>query len=172
MEFQSHLNNDSKRVRRAPGLCPIGDKTSYRLISQNLEGVSYGFYENFWYFTRQHGKFQSDTTIVIHNLATSRIRSGGRLNINMSSYQYRDPHVKDKTVSRPSYLKHGNPHTWKRWSLYWDGALVVGRLTALVNTPGLSKHVVKLSRPSNAYTMRKQTRPLLAQVMAYDVNQF
>ena len=22
----------------------------------------------------------------------------------MSSYQYRDPHVKDKTVSRPSYL--------------------------------------------------------------------
>ena len=28
----------------------------------------------------------------------------GRLNIKMSSYQYRDPHVKDKTVSRPSYL--------------------------------------------------------------------
>ena len=24
---------------------------------------------------------------------------GGRLNIKMSSYQYRDPHVKDKTVS-------------------------------------------------------------------------
>ena len=31
-------------------------------------------------------------------------RPGGRLNINMSSYQNRDPHVKDKTVSRPSYL--------------------------------------------------------------------
>ena len=28
----------------------------------------------------------------------------GRLNINVSSYLYRDPHVKDKTVSRPSYL--------------------------------------------------------------------
>ena len=28
----------------------------------------------------------------------------GRLNIKMSSYQYRDSHVKDKTVSRPSYL--------------------------------------------------------------------
>ena len=26
------------------------------------------------------------------------------LNIKMSSYQYKDPHVKDKTVSRPSYL--------------------------------------------------------------------
>ena len=30
-------------------------------------------------------------------------RSGGRLNIKMS-FQYRDPHVKDKTVSWPSYL--------------------------------------------------------------------
>ena len=29
---------------------------------------------------------------------------GGHLNINMSSYQYRDPHVKDETVSRLSYL--------------------------------------------------------------------
>ena len=28
---------------------------------------------------------------------------GGRLNVTMPSYQYRDPHVKDKTVSRPSY---------------------------------------------------------------------
>ena len=28
--------------------------------------------------------------------------AGGRLNIKMSSYQYRDQHVKDKTVSRPS----------------------------------------------------------------------
>ena len=29
---------------------------------------------------------------------------GGHLNIKMSSYKYRDPHVKDKTVLRPSYL--------------------------------------------------------------------
>ena len=27
------------------------------------------------------------------------MESGGRLNIEMSSYQYRDPHVKDKTVA-------------------------------------------------------------------------
>ena len=45
----------------------------------------------------------------------------GCLNIKMSSYQYSDPHVKNKTVSRPSYLKHGNPHPCKRRSLYWDG---------------------------------------------------
>ena len=30
--------------------------------------------------------------------------SGGILNIKMLSYQYRDPHVKDKTVLKPSYL--------------------------------------------------------------------
>ena len=29
---------------------------------------------------------------------------GDRLNIKMSSYQYRDPHAKDKTVLQPSYL--------------------------------------------------------------------
>ena len=29
---------------------------------------------------------------------------GDHLDIKMSSYQYRDSHVKDKTVSRPSYL--------------------------------------------------------------------
>ena len=34
-----------------------------------------------------------------------------------------DPHVKDWTVSRPSYLYHGNLHTRERRSLYWDGAL-------------------------------------------------
>ena len=30
--------------------------------------------------------------------------SGDHLSIKMSSYQYTDPHVKDKTVSRPSCL--------------------------------------------------------------------
>ena len=51
---------------------------------------------------------------TFHNLlADFETRPGGSLNINMSSYQYRDPSVKDKTVSRPSYLLHGNPHTWK-----------------------------------------------------------
>ena len=32
------------------------------------------------------------------------LKAGGRLNIEMSSCQYSDPHVKDKKVSRPSYL--------------------------------------------------------------------
>ena len=45
---------------------------------------------------------------------------GGRLDIKMS-FQYRDPHDKDKTVSRPSYLYRGNPHIWERQSLYWNG---------------------------------------------------
>ena len=33
-----------------------------------------------------------------------RASTWDRLNIKKSSHQYRDPHVKDKTVSRPSYL--------------------------------------------------------------------
>ena len=39
--------------------------------------------------------------------------SEGRLKIKMSPYQYRDPHVKDKTVSLASYIYHENPHTWE-----------------------------------------------------------
>ena len=34
--------------------------------------------------------------------------SVGLLNIKMSSYRFKDPRVKDKTVTRPSYLWHGN----------------------------------------------------------------
>ena len=39
--------------------------------------------------------------MVVEDLATEGTGGGGRLNIKMSSYQYKDPHVKDKTVSRP-----------------------------------------------------------------------
>ena len=39
-----------------------------------------------------------------HSEIGRHLDPGGRLNIKMLSYQYRDPHVKDKTVSRPSYL--------------------------------------------------------------------
>ena len=37
-------------------------------------------------------------------LWSHKITTRGPLNIKISSYQYRDPHVKDKTGSRPSYL--------------------------------------------------------------------
>ena len=38
---------------------------------------------------------------------------GGDLNIKISSYQYRNFHCKDKTVSRLSYFYNGNSHTLK-----------------------------------------------------------
>ena len=38
------------------------------------------------------------------DLDITRLLPGGSLSTKMLSYQYRDPHVKDKTVSRPSYL--------------------------------------------------------------------
>ena len=40
-----------------------------------------------------------EITIFLNNK-----KAGGHLNIKMSFYKYKDPHVKDKTVSRPSYL--------------------------------------------------------------------
>ena len=52
-------------------------------------------------------------------------RSGSHLNIKMSSYQYKDPHVNDKMVLWPSYRLHGNPLALERQSLYWDWALVL-----------------------------------------------
>ena len=39
--------------------------------------------------------------------------AGGCLNIKMLSHQYRDSHLLNKMVSKPSYLYNGNPHTWK-----------------------------------------------------------
>ena len=41
---------------------------------------------------------------AVHIQYVGSYDSGDRFNIKMLSYQYRDPHVKDKTVSRPSYL--------------------------------------------------------------------
>ena len=38
---------------------------------------------------------------------------GGHLNIKTPSYQHRNSHYKDKTVSLPSYLYNGNTHIWK-----------------------------------------------------------
>ena len=44
---------------------------------------------------------------------------GGRINIKMSSYQYRKSHCGDKTILRPSYLHNGISYTDKMTSLYW-----------------------------------------------------
>ena len=71
---------------------------------------------------------------------------GRRLNKKTLSYQKRDPHDKDKTVSQLSYLYYENPHTWEdclSLSLYWDEALVVSviyssisfRITSLEELP-------------------------------------
>ena len=49
-----------------------------------------------------HNPSQDDSSLNL--LAQPLRQAGGRLNMKMLSYQYRDPHVKDKTVLRPSYL--------------------------------------------------------------------
>ena len=40
-------------------------------------------------------------------------QSGGNRSIKTLSYQYRNSYYKDKTVSWPSDIHNGNPHTWK-----------------------------------------------------------
>ena len=44
---------------------------------------------------------------------SSSIPYEARLNIRISSYQYRNSHYKDKAISRPSYLYNWNNHIWK-----------------------------------------------------------
>ena len=49
------------------------------------------------------------------------VPSGPCLNVKTVVPKYGDSHVKNKTVSRPSYLYHGDPYAGKTASLYWDG---------------------------------------------------
>ena len=53
--------------------------------------------------------------------------SGPPLNIKTAFAGYGDSQVKDKTVARPSYLSHGDPHTGKTTSLYWNDPLNFNR---------------------------------------------
>ena len=51
--------------------------------------------------------------------------SGSRLNIKTVFPSYGDSHVKDKTVAKLSYLKHGDPYMDKTTSLYWNAPPLV-----------------------------------------------
>ena len=53
------------------------------------------------------------------------LRPGPLLNIKTIFPRYGDSHVKDKMVSQPSYLKHGDTYTGKTTSLYWDGPQII-----------------------------------------------
>ena len=56
-----------------------------------------------------------ETILVLFKITAKSLRPWGRLNIKMSSNQYRDPHVKDKTVPIPGkdglYIETG-PLCW------------------------------------------------------------
>ena len=61
------------------------------------------------------------------------LRTGGRLNIKMSSYQNRDPYDKDKTVSRPS--------------LTWESPYMGKTVFILRRGPGsLAKQVLQIRK--------------------------
>ena len=74
-----------------------------------------------------------------------------RLNINMWYYKYRDSHVKDKTVSRPSYLYYGNPHTWKD-GLYMEmGPWIWSNYVMILNMDhlGIVYHCLQIAKNRN-----------------------
>ena len=52
------------------------------------------------------------------------IKTRTQFNIKMTSYQYRKPHIGNKTILRPSDLHNGISYTGKT-SLYWIGAQTV-----------------------------------------------
>ena len=74
--------------------------------------------------------------------------------------------LKIRRSHRPSYLKHGNPHTWERQSLYWDGARI--SITSFFSLSYYihwlqSKHVLAERHFNNIFrvTLYKQLKHLL-----------
>ena len=59
-------------------------------------------YHPFLYQQASDRKIFRMCSSLLHRCVVKKTRSG--LNIKMSPYRHRNPHVKDKTVSRPSYL--------------------------------------------------------------------
>ena len=68
-------------------------------------------------------RFQPEDSLI-KNWFLLVLEPGGRLNIKMPFYKYKDSHVKDKTVLPTVLSLTWESHTWERRSLYWDGGLV------------------------------------------------
>ena len=61
---------------------------------------------------------------------------GPWFNVKMSSYQYKESHCGDKTISWPSYLHNGISYTGKTTFLYWIRRLLSGaNLTTIALKP-------------------------------------
>ena len=71
--------------------------------------------------------------------------SGECLIIKMSSYQYRDPHVKDKTVSRPSYNPHVKDKTISRHLIFNMGIPIPGKDGLYIDVGPRSSSTIPLS---------------------------
>ena len=71
---------------------------------------------------------------------------GGRINIKMSSYQYRKSHCGDKTIWWPSYLYNGISYTGKIKSLYWIRAHEgISSYSTLSQVDSTSKWIIQVS---------------------------
>ena len=82
------------------------------IVSRTIPGI-----ENGWYHLCMVGIF----VYQLSNTFKARVsrKTGGWINIKMSSYHYRKSHCEDTTILRPSYLHNGISYTDKMTSLYW-----------------------------------------------------
>ena len=71
------------------------------------------FSQSFTRKTREICNTDHENTNLLHSFILDSETPGGRLNIETSSYQNKNFHCKDMTVSRPSYPYKVNPYTLK-----------------------------------------------------------
>ena len=90
------------------------------MISKFLKGAigkwyfpRYQFMVNFVCIYYVRGWLYKHSCYTYGKSSPSIMWTRGWLSIKMASYQYRDSHYKDKTVSRPSYLYYVDSHTYK-----------------------------------------------------------
>ena len=107
-----HSGADQRKHQRWASLAYVREFTGDRWIP-HTNGQLGGNISSWW---RHH------VVISLQQTPIQQKDGLGRPNIQMSSYQYRDPRVKDKTVAKPSYLSYINPTPGL--SLYWNGGLV------------------------------------------------
>ena len=109
------------------------NESYFKLWPGAWSATNYIWHQDLLFTVSQGIIFREKWVFAVRKTRLTMNGSWGHLNINMPSYQGRDSHYKDETVSRQSQLCDGNLHTR---NIYWDGA----RPDVLVHKSG--KHTI------------------------------
>ena len=117
------------KMMRRGGKCIPFESINNKLKSGAI-GKKWNTRESIWH-NDEHGRLIDGwidwwVNVWMYGYGYGDCAPGPRLNIKSVSPSYGDFRVKDKTVARPSYLRHGDYYTGKTTYLYWDGPLVGG----------------------------------------------